>query len=55
VGTLEHFDLRRDIQRAWGPEFDLKTYHNRILSYGSPPVQYVRALILNEEIPDKEN
>lgn len=55
VGTLEHFDLRRDIQRAWGPEFDLKTYHNRILSYGSPPVQYVRALILNEEVPDNEN
>ena len=51
VGTIEHFDLRRDIQRAWGSQFDLKTYHDKILSYGSPPVQYVKALVLNEEIP----
>ena len=55
VGTVEHFDLRRDIQRAWGAQFDLKTYHDKILSYGSPPVQYVRALVLNQEIPHQEN
>jgi len=55
VGTVEHFDLRRDIQRAWGEDFDLKTYHDKILSYGSPPVQYVKALVLNEEIPRREN
>lgn len=55
VGTVEHFDLRRDIEHAWGAKFDIKTYHDRILSYGSPPVQYVRALILDEEIPHKEN
>jgi uncharacterized protein (DUF885 family) len=53
VGTVEHFDLRRDIQRIWGKKFDLKTYHDKILSYGSPPVQYVRALVLNEKIPSK--
>jgi uncharacterized protein (DUF885 family) len=51
VGTQEHFDLRRDVQRAWGAEFDLKTYHDKILAYGSPPTQYVRALVLDEEIP----
>jgi len=51
VGTIEHFDLRRDIERAWGSKFDLKIYHDKILSYGSPPVQYVKALILDEEIP----
>jgi uncharacterized protein (DUF885 family) len=55
IGTVEHFDLRRDIEQAWGTKFDLKTYHDRILSYGSPPVQYVRALVLNEELPNKEN
>ena len=53
VGTVEHFDLRRDIQRIWGKKFDLKTYHDKILSYGSPPVQYVRSLVLNEEILSK--
>ena len=55
VGTIEHVDLRRDIQRAWGSKFDLKTYHDKILSYGSPPVQYVRALVLNEKIPYRKN
>jgi uncharacterized protein (DUF885 family) len=55
VGTIEHFDLRRDIERAWGTKFDLKTYHDRILSYGSPPVQYVKALVLNEDIPYRKN
>ncbi len=44
-----------DIQRTWGTEFDLKTYHDRILSYGSPPVQYVRALVLNQDIPHRKN
>ena len=55
VGTVEHFDLRHDVERAWGAKFNLKTYHDKILSYGSPPVQYARALVLNEEIPLKEN
>ncbi len=50
VGTLEHFDLRCDVEKAWGDDFDLKTYHDKILSFGSPPVQIVRALILDEPI-----
>jgi uncharacterized protein (DUF885 family) len=50
VGTVEHFDLRRDIEQAWGDDFDLKTYHDKILSFGSPPVQIVRALILDRPI-----
>ncbi len=50
VGTLEHFDLRRDIEQAWGDDFDLKTYHDKILSFGSPPVQVVRAMLLDEPI-----
>jgi uncharacterized protein (DUF885 family) len=50
VGTLEHFDLRRDVETAWGDDFDLKTYHDKILSFGSPPVQVVRAMLLDEPI-----
>lgn len=38
-------------QRAWGDDFDLKEYHDAILSYGSPPTQYARALVLDEQIP----
>jgi uncharacterized protein (DUF885 family) len=51
VGTQELFDLRRDVEQAWGDDFDLKKYHDTILSFGSPPTQYVRALVLGEEIP----
>ncbi len=51
VGAQEHFDMRREIEARWGDDFDLKTYHDKILSYGSPPVQYVRALVLDQAIP----
>ncbi|MFV1967395.1 MAG: DUF885 domain-containing protein [Pirellulaceae bacterium] len=51
VGYLEHVDLRRDVKRSAGDHFDLKTYHDKLLSFGSPPVQYVRAMMLDQEIP----
>ena len=51
VGYLEHADLRREAQQAWGDTFQLKTYHDKVLSFGSPPVQYARALLLDKEIP----
>ena len=28
-----------------GEEFDLHRYHDTVLSFGSPPVKYVRALM----------
>lgn len=51
VGTQEVFDLRRDVQAAWGDDFNLKRYHDKILSFGSPPTQFVRALVLDGPIP----
>ena len=36
-------------------EFTLRRYHDQALSYGSPPVKYVRALILGEKIPVTSN
>ncbi len=51
VGTQEHWDLRRTVEKAWGEDFTLKSYHDKILSFGSPPVMFVRALVLNEAIP----
>ncbi len=47
VGTLEHAALRRDIEVAWDEQFDLRKYHDTVLSFGSPPTQYVRALMLD--------
>ena len=52
VGYLEHADLRREVEAAWADSFTPKAYHDRLLSYGSPPVQYVRALMLDQDIPE---
>ncbi len=52
VGYQDHLELRREIEETWGDEFTLRRYHDQLLSYGSPPVKYVRAMMLNEPIPD---
>jgi uncharacterized protein (DUF885 family) len=49
VGAQEHMALRVEAQQAWGKEFTLKHYHDAVLAYGSPPVRYVRELML--ELP----
>jgi uncharacterized protein (DUF885 family) len=51
VGYQEHLDMRKAVQAAWGDEFTLRRYHDQALSYGSPPVKFIRALILGEPIP----
>jgi uncharacterized protein (DUF885 family) len=51
VGFQEHLEMRKAVEEAWGDEFTLRRYHDQALSYGSPPGKFVRALILNEEIP----
>lgn len=51
VGYQEHLDLRAEIEEIWAEEFTLRRYHDQLLSYGSPPVQFVRALMLEEPIP----
>lgn len=49
VGVQEHLALREDIKKEWDKEFTLKRYHDAVLAYGSPPVRYVRELML--ELP----
>ncbi len=51
VGYQEHLELRAAMEAAWGDDFALRRYHDQALSYGSPPVRFVRALMLDEEIP----
>jgi uncharacterized protein (DUF885 family) len=51
VGYQEHRDMRRAAEKAWGNKFTLKKYHDGAMSFGSPPVKYVRALLLEESIP----
>ncbi len=50
VGVQEHLDLREAMRRRLGERFDLKAYHDQVLSYGAPPVRYVRELMLDEPI-----
>jgi uncharacterized protein (DUF885 family) len=50
VGYLEHADLRAEAERRLGERFDLKRYHDQVLSYGSPPGRFVRALMFEEPI-----
>ncbi|MFO7907972.1 MAG: DUF885 domain-containing protein [Pirellulaceae bacterium] len=51
IGASEHFELRREVEKAWGDDFTVKRYHDEVLAHGSPPVQFVRALILDKDIP----
>jgi len=45
VGATEHLDLRAADQKKLGNQFNLKKYNDRVISYGSPPVRYVRELM----------
>ena len=45
VGVTEHLDLRERAKKKAGSKFDLKKYNDQVISYGSPPVKYVRELM----------
>jgi uncharacterized protein (DUF885 family) len=55
VGYQEWIELRKEIEDAWGDEFTLRRYHDQVLSYGSPPIKYIRALVLGDDIPEGVN
>lgn len=50
VGVQEHFDLRKAMEQKLGKDFKLKAYHDQVLSYGAPPVRFVRQMMLDEPI-----
>jgi uncharacterized protein (DUF885 family) len=52
VGYQEHADMRAEAERRAGGagKLDMKSYHDRVLSYGSPPVRHVRALLFDEPV-----
>ena len=45
VGVTEHLDLREKAKAKAGASFDLKKYNDTVISFGSPPVKYVRELM----------
>jgi uncharacterized protein (DUF885 family) len=50
VGAQEHFDTRKAMQEKQGDKFNLKAYHDKMLSYGAPPVRFARQLMLDQPI-----
>ncbi len=50
VGAQEHFDTRKAWEAKLGDKFNLKQYHDKVLSYGAPPVRFARQLMLDEPI-----
>ncbi len=47
VGAREHAALRAEAEQRAGTAFDLKDYHDKVLSFGSPPVRFVRQLLFD--------
>ena len=50
VGVQEHYDTRKAVEAKLGDKFNLKAYHDQVLSYGAPPVRFVRELMLDQPI-----
>ena len=48
VGSSEHYAMRERAEKQGG--FQLKAYHDKVLSYGSAPARYVSQLMFNEPI-----
>lgn len=44
-GYREIYDFREEYKKAEDKGFDLKTFHEKFLSYGSAPVKYIRQLM----------
>jgi uncharacterized protein (DUF885 family) len=50
VGVTEHDATRAEAERRWGSAFALKRYHDTVLSFGSPPMRYARALMFGDAV-----
>lgn len=48
TGYTEIYDLREEIRKKRGIDFNLKQFHEEFLSYGSAPVRYIRELMLQK-------
>ena len=44
-GYREIYDFREEYKQLKGKDFDLKSFHEKFLSYGSAPVKYIRQLM----------
>jgi uncharacterized protein (DUF885 family) len=45
VGNIEINDIRRAYQNKMGDDFNMKKFHDKLLSFGTPPPKYARELM----------
>lgn len=50
VGWQEHHALRREAEQRWGANFNLQRFHDKVLSFGSPPARFVGQLMFDQPI-----
>jgi uncharacterized protein (DUF885 family) len=48
LGKLQILKLRDDLRRQEGERFDLKRFHDSILSHGAPPIRVLREILLRD-------
>jgi uncharacterized protein (DUF885 family) len=48
VGKLQILELRDEYKRLKGDDFELKEFHDALISHGSIPVDLIRRLMLTE-------
>ena len=48
LGKLQILKLRDDLRRQEGDRFDLKRFHDAILSHGAPPIRVLREILLRD-------
>ena len=46
LGKLQILRLREDCRRQFGDAFDLRLFHDGLLSRGAPPVELMRGVLL---------
>ncbi|MFB9107325.1 DUF885 domain-containing protein [Flavobacterium gyeonganense] len=49
TGYTEIYNLREELKKKEGENFNLKKFHEKFLSFGSAPVKYIRELMLSGE------
>ncbi len=49
TGFTEIYEYREELKKKMGVRFDLKTFHEKFLSYGSAPIHVIKTL-MNKEI-----
>ena len=48
LGKLQIYRLRDEAARALGDRFDLRRFHDALLSHGAPPIALVSSAVLHQ-------